>query len=154
MNFEQFVKDVIANGGGSYNPNFGTTNPNKWYMVSLPQYERVVNEDQIRHALEEMLAKSVDLTYHDPDYYIGAWFNQEDGKWYVDISQNIHSLKLAIKLGMAWGQKAIYDCANDRVIDLPSAQTAGTGYQKQTFINQEVERISSEVKSKWNKIGG
>lgn len=143
MNFRKLLLSVYAHGGGSYNPNYGTTNPDSGYMVSLPKFERIVEmrEDQLEAAIKEVSGLGYDYLIK-PNYFLGVW--EDCGKYYVDISENIDDLKSAVKAGMRRSQLAIFDCKKGSVISIPSMQTAGTYTQQNTFINLEAQRIAHE----------
>lgn len=50
------------------------------------------------------------------EVFVGVWTHK--GKTYVEPSVWIENRISAIALGQTWKQKAIYDCANDKCIDI------------------------------------
>ena len=53
---------------------------------------------------------------HAHKLYAGAWFDGENGTWYLDISECVPSESEALKLASSRGELAIWDVANQTEI--------------------------------------
>ena len=56
---------------------------------------------------------------HAHKLYAGAWFDGENGTWYLDISECVPSESEALKLASSRGELAIWDVANQTEIRVP-----------------------------------
>jgi hypothetical protein len=140
MNFEQFYQMILTNKGGSHNPTTGELNPITGYMVSLSEHEQVVDLDQFRAILLAAYTKEV-ADHLSPITFIGVWIN--GGKVYFDLSENIADKFTACYTGILRSQKAIWDCAKEENIYLPSPQRSGTSYQQQTYAKLKAREIAT-----------
>lgn len=98
------------NVGFSYNINNGDSNPDHGYMVSRAGHEEIVPQgaDIVAYGKHYFLRHAETLA--EDNAYMGCWF---DGSNFVfDISENVQTKEVAIELGSANNQQAIWDCAS------------------------------------------
>ena len=131
MNLSNLFYELALNDGFSYNVITGESNPTTGYMVSLNGYEEQFDFNDF----DNNILKSYFLNHleslNKEAAFLGGWL--DDNKVYLDVSINISDLETAIYTGIMNNQKAIYDCANKRSIDIPSPQTSGTMRQNRTY---------------------
>lgn len=114
--------------GFSYDPVTGQS-PESGYMVSLPGHTKAFpytpGDKESRQALVNNLADFVEeneAVLQDKSFYIGGWFNEDDGKFYLDISERVEDRYEAEALGAERNQIAIWD-----VVEADDIPTGGTG---------------------------
>jgi len=121
---------VKANGGLSVNMVNGSE-PTSGYMVAKgTEYGKTVSADDFYDPQKgpKILADYMKQNKADlgtGKNYLGLWHNTEDGKVYLDVSQNIQDKGAAISAGQARDQISIWDVAN-----FAEVQTGGTGVTK------------------------
>lgn len=122
---------VKANGGLSVNMVNGSE-PTSGYMVAKgTEYGKTVSAEDFYDSEKgpKILADYMKDNKADlgtGKNYLGLWHNTEDGKVYLDVSQNILSRTEAISAGQSRDQISIWDVAN-----FAEVQTGGTGVTKQ-----------------------
>lgn len=125
------LERVKANGGLSVNMVNGAE-PTAGYMVAKgTQYGQTVSATDFYDPSKgpQILANYMKQNKADlatGKNYLGLWHNTEDGKVYLDVSQNILSKTEAISAGQSRNQISIWDVAN-----FAEVQTGGTGVTKQ-----------------------
>ena len=125
------LERVKANGGLSVNMVNGSE-PTSGYMVAKgTAYGKTVSAEDFYDPAKgpKILADYMKENKSDlatGKNYLGLWHNTEDGKVYLDISENIQSKSEAISAGRSRDQISIWDVANFAEI-----QTGGTGVTKQ-----------------------
>lgn len=89
----------------------GQEAPSTGYMVSDGSRERSFAPNELTpEAIQNYVNEYRDgLTYGD---YLGGWFNQEDGRYYLDISRNVQDRAEAEAQARERGEFAIYDVAS------------------------------------------
>ena len=124
-NLKQFVQNTLSNNGCSYNLITTEINPNKGYMVAIPEKELIIaNFDKLTEkALQYKVAEFIKVNALiliggtvDENYFIGSWV--DNNKLYLDISVNVSIKNEAEFLGRKYKQIAIWDCANLTSINL------------------------------------
>lgn len=85
------------------NLNFITTG----YVVAVPQTQNSFGDEGLNKVLEIALKN---------DYCIGGWLNPQNGKFYWDASIVTDDLEKAKELGRKFGQLAIFDLDEQRII--------------------------------------
>lgn len=104
------------------------------YMVSIAQYEKTIqlksiddlNNLTIQKNVFDAILEKIDIitelrkNNRKNAFTIGAWYNGNDKKLYIDISININSKRDAIKQGVKNNQYCIYDITNGA--DIPLTQ--------------------------------
>ena len=125
------LERVKANGGLSVNMVNGSE-PTSGYMVAKgTEYGKTVSAKDFYDPQKgpKILANYMKENKADlgtGKNYLGLWHNTEDGKVYLDVSQNILSKTEAISAGQSRNQISIWDVAN-----FAEVQTGGTGVTKQ-----------------------
>ena len=122
---------VKANGGLSVNMVNGSE-PTSGYMVAKgTEYGKTVSAEDFydpekgpKILADYMKDNKADLA--TGKNYLGLWHNTEDGKVYLDVSENILDRGAAITAGQSRDQISIWDVAN-----FAEVQTGGTGVTKQ-----------------------
>jgi len=121
------LERVRENGGLSVNMVNGSE-PTGGYMVAKgSQYGSIASEADFYDSVKgpKILADYMKKNKSDlatGKNYLGLWHNKDDGKVYLDISENIQNVDTARTLGAKRDQISIWDVANFAEI-----QTGGTG---------------------------
>lgn len=115
-----------ANGGATFNRYLGDLAGAKLFAVSLyPDRSVVIDSPQPPlPLLREYVVNNLDLL-QDPRVAVGTWFDEEDGKSYLDLSATVPDRQQAIELGSRYNQISIFDLG--QMEDIP---TGGTGEAK------------------------
>lgn len=128
---------VTVNNGVTFNDN--QINPTSGFMVSFSGLELKLNINEFTvERLTEFCQDNDSILSTVENSFVGVWFNTDDNMYYLDISEQISDKEYALRTGMLRDQLAIYDCQNNAVINLPSRQKTGTGYQQKSYINSVV----------------
>lgn len=80
--------------------------PKGGYMVAVKGFEGVFSIENIKEI--ESYCKELRSKLKD-NQYVGGWLNTENGKAYIDVSENIMSKEQAIFEGRARKEIAIWD---------------------------------------------
>ena len=115
---KQRLDEIIARGGASLTKTLEYATIDSGYLVSVPsKYAKVltINDDY------DMMIKSIEDMTNEINVdglgaYVGLWVN--DGKLYIDLSIQFHSKGVAINIGRHFNQKAVWDVALDKAIEL------------------------------------
>lgn len=118
------VHDALANGGGTYDTLDGVSVGHGGYgfFVSLPAMygEEIQVSDLDSHAAFTEVCSAVErlLTWWEGEfdpagYYLGLWIDYDTNTVYIDASVFVEDYALAMTLGKAFNQKAIYECASN-----------------------------------------
>lgn len=106
-------------GGASYNPHTGQfirAGSQPGYAVGLVAGDgRLVDAAAFTPQDIEMVVRAHQDVYAHPDTIVGTW--QSDGKVAIDPAEVVPNLDDALIRAAARGQDAIYDIANDKVVD-------------------------------------
>ena len=92
------------------------------FIVSLIDYEyKTKNIDEVIN----LITKYIDIinTLKNKEkikktYFVGVWYNKDDGFYYLDISKHFEKLRDAKKFGEVNKQKAIYNLKDNKSIYL------------------------------------
>ena len=107
VNMKNLVNHIIENGGATYNLMEGQF-ITSGYMCAKAENEMIISEElTCNHILGYMAKYAVDLQKANAN--LGAWYNTEDGKTYLDTSYRFETLEEAIAFGKANNQLAIFD---------------------------------------------
>ena len=123
---------VRENGGLSVNMVDGSE-PTSGYMVAKgAQYGSIVEADDFYDPIKGPKALADYMKKHKTQLgggknYLGLWHNTEDGKVYLDVSENIQDRERAISAGQKQDQISIWD-----VVNFAEIQTGGTGSVEKT----------------------
>ena len=114
--FLPIIADVYnrsrQNGGSSTYMSTGLSinKNNKGYMVAKQNSnEKVLTDKEFTPIELERYAKENIEKLQEENAFLGTWFNDENGNWYLDSSEKIDSCILAMKLAIDRNQIAIYD---------------------------------------------
>ena len=113
-----------------HNKNEGSTFDQKGKVVTegysvsrYPERSRIIEGKEISaEQLEQYMKDNQDILSKNPNAVVGTWYNKEDGKTYLDISEVQKNLEKAKKVGIEANQIAIFDLKNFKEIS-----TGGTG---------------------------
>jgi len=125
--------------------------PDKGYMVSKPtRLSRIVPSKDFYDPKEGWKILREYEKEHSADLatgrnYLGTWENE--GKVFLDVSQNIMDRDKAISLGASRDQKKIWDVVNQREID-----TGGTGGVKKGSSHGGMERHLGNVRGREGRL--
>lgn len=104
---KNLVNYILENGGATYNcvnGEFITSG----YMCAKQENECIISEKLEEHHLLSYMAKyTKDL--QNANANLGAWYNTEDGKTYLDTSYRFETLEEAVAFGKANKQLAIFN---------------------------------------------
>lgn len=107
VNMKNLVNHIIENGGATYNLMEGQF-VTSGYMCAKAENEMIISEElTCNHILGYMAKYAADL--QKDNTCLGAWYNTEDGKTYLDTSYRFETLEEAIAFGKANNQLAIFD---------------------------------------------
>lgn len=126
------LERVRENGGLSVNMVDGSE-PTTGYMVAKgAKYGAIVDAEDFYDPIKGPKALADYMKKHKSELgggknYLGLWHNTEDGKVYLDVSENIQDKERAISAGREQDQISIWDVANFAEI-----QTGGTGNVEKT----------------------
>lgn len=126
----EIIKELEKNNGCNLDVNYNIKKLNDGYMVSLANYETIINlknglNDLItqKNIYDAIIEKQVIINNlrtftnnRKKSFYIGLWINE--GLLYIDISINLKKYQDAYSLGIKNNQFSIYDLKNDKSIEL------------------------------------
>ena len=108
---KEILRSIEETGGYSVHP-ITATSPTTGYMVAtVPDAEEKIDglEQVTGDKIRQYFEKHVDYLSKNPDLHLGGWFNLEDGKVYLDLSQRFEDLDDAIDTAVDKKQLAIWD---------------------------------------------
>lgn len=120
MLIKKIIEHVKKHGGLTLDHRNKPFAPKTGYMVSLLGYESKVRLDDV-NAIQERLSRYIDLVNDIRsntalDVKLGFWI--DDGELYIDVSQYVDDFELAMYLGKARSQLAIFDFSTNNAIKL------------------------------------
>ena len=140
MNLSILFSELSLTGGFSYNATTGSFNPSAGYMVSLTGFEEQFYFDDFENKdIKQYFVRHVKQLCKD-ESFLGGWV--DGNQVFLDVSINIDDLETAIYTGIMNDQLAIFDCANQRVITLPSPQRSGTMTQNRTYNEMKAKQLA------------
>lgn len=109
-------------GGCTYDVALHTPHvPTAGYAVSLPGTEELLRERSVDAVADYIDRHAAQLGGAVPDadgaprpVFLGTW--DEDGALVMDLSIVVPHKETALALGMAWGQRSVYDFGADTVV--------------------------------------
>lgn len=92
------------------------------FIVSLIDYEyKTKNIDEVINLITKYIDIINTLKNNEKvkkTYFVGVWYNKDDGFYYLDISKHFEKLRDAKKFGEVNKQKAIYNLKDNKSIYL------------------------------------
>ena len=87
--------------------------PTEGYMVGIPgpHAKTQTYAPNFHDLIDQREAISRLAEKHAHKLYAGAWFDGENGTWYLDISECVSTLEKALKLARERGELAVWDVA-------------------------------------------
>lgn len=106
------LENIIKNGGATLNSNGEIVNYNRGYQVSKKDCytSEVRNANKILRAVNSLLGT---ITAGE---FVGLWV--DNGLIYIDVSEHVERLSVAIVKGIERKQKSIFDWCMGRCIGL------------------------------------
>ena len=106
------LQKIIENGGATLNSNGASVQFNRGYQVSKKDCYtlNIKNIKKILHAVNSL------LNTVKPSEFVGLWV--DSGLVYIDISERVERLSVAIVAGIERKQKSIFDWCLSRCIGL------------------------------------
>ena len=145
MNLSNLFYELALNNGFSYNINTGESNPTTGYMVSLSGFEELFYFDDFESKnITNYIAKHINKL-SDEQCFLGGWVTEN--QVFLDVSINLQDLELAILYGINGDQQSIFDCANNKTIELPSPQRSGTMTQNKTYNDMKAKQLAFTIKT-------
>lgn len=108
--------------------------------------EKVVEGSEItKEQIDEFESANKDLLGKD-GHFVGTWFNEKDGKTYIDVMVNEKNLDAAKQIAEENEQLAIYDLKEKK--EIPIGEESGEGFQ---FYNpiKKVRDLVAEYREKF-----
>jgi hypothetical protein len=114
------------NQGSTFNLHKGDLGGTDHYAVSVHKGREVpvAGKDLDPAVVKDFIDKNHDLL-QDPANSMGTWFNPEDGKSYLDVSQTVPDLDQATKLGLDNDQLGIFDLKKFETLNLKRPMPEG-----------------------------
>lgn len=106
------LKKIIENGGATLNKDGASVSFNRGYQVSKKDCY-TLNVENVNGILKAVNGLLNSITAGE---FVGLWVDA--GLIYIDISERIDRLSVAIPLGVARKQKSIFDWCMSRCIGL------------------------------------
>lgn len=113
---DKVLESVATTGGASVNLASGSL-PANGYMVSRAGSEVVIDGGLTREHIAQF-AEAYHEELDNSDTYLGVWEDDETGLVYLDISDNLDNMDMAVALGVEREQLAIYAVENGETIRL------------------------------------
>lgn len=122
----QTIENGRLNGGGTYNIRFSSATRQfeaerfdftTGYMVSAAYGVENLPGLMLTVDALNLFILTYALDSLDCEFYLGLW-QDEAGNWSIDRSRHIMDRGQAEYMGRVYGQRAIWDCANNVSIDL------------------------------------
>lgn len=124
------VNAIRDRGGFSYRsgPREGqVVEPTMGYMVALPvsstlEARACLTFQRVKMRGLEVISKItrepqvVEALTHNPDLYMGGWHDTSTGLVFIELSINVRDREVALESARAWGQRAIYDLEQNKVV--------------------------------------
>jgi hypothetical protein len=110
------VHEILRNGGGTFNLDLSEAHHIDGYYSSVYGYEQTVSEEDFG---ESTLNAYLDMVEGHSDYLLGTWV--DEGLVYLDLTKHIPDKHTAIEFGLYNRQKAIWDIAGKKAIELDPA---------------------------------
>lgn len=107
-------QETLQNGGASYNL-YGIAPKDGFMVAQMGAEEVILKENFTEEILHNFINKNLNRL-KNKDICIGTWENE--GKIYLDLSQNIKNRNQAIKQGIINKQLAIFDLSSFNSIAL------------------------------------
>lgn len=103
----------MENGGSTTHLRWGDLSGVPLYVVSIyPDLGLIKEGKEIdREEMKGFIERHMDL-FADPRVCFGTWFNEDDGKTYIDINVVLADKEAAIELGRQYNQIAIFNLAS------------------------------------------
>ena len=99
---------TLKQGGCSIQPYYGGKTPEGGYMVALQGHERIISVENFTSIeVVKYLEEHSKLLMENPHLYLGTWVNE--GKVYLDLSENVQDLSVALQRGKERNQLAIFN---------------------------------------------
>ena len=122
MDLKSLFETIKNNNGATIDRYGDLVSLDRGYVVAVAGTESTISASDFTYeTFVESLFDSASLLKSDADLYtcnIGYWFNSENSTWYVDLSQIVQDLDLAIRLGKSRKQLAIFDLGSKSAITL------------------------------------
>lgn len=116
---KELIKDIInktlENGGTTTSILTKCMNPSAGFMCSIKDCDIVDINSFDSSCIEKIISENIYLLSKD-GVFLGTWV--DEGKVYIDISENITDIENAKTVGIARKQLAIFDCFKKEVIYL------------------------------------
>lgn len=104
------LKNIIANGGATLNKDGETVHYSRGYQVSFKDCYTF----DVRHVRKILNAVNGLLDGIGASEFVGVWI--DNGIAYIDLSERIDRLSVAMRLGIERDQKSIFDWCCNRCI--------------------------------------
>jgi hypothetical protein len=128
LNLTALIRDAALTGGGTYRIRFDgygfygkSMHFTSGYMVSKPNGVENVPAVAVSVSFLKAIIEAFDYQYalslDSANTYLGIWVDDK-GNWSIDVSECIDTEAAAYEIAYDRSQRAIWDNANGRAIDL------------------------------------
>jgi len=118
MELKEIVyKHIRETGGATVSSKGKLYTLKRGYAVGVaPDYTTEAWDYWIRADINSFFNRVLPILCADPRNHMGIWIDNSDGKMYLDVSRIYDDLQEALDTAKQYGQKAIYDFKNKKVI--------------------------------------
>lgn len=126
---------MATEGGFSYQV-LNHSMPEKGFMVSpYKDREKKMGPNSLtRRRVISYLINNADVLRRE-DHYLGGWLNQEDGQFYLDVSQRFDSREEALRVARANDQEGIFDLEKLETINARESELGGWTARRQVLAS-------------------
>ena len=110
----QLANCLLSNARSGYSVNIQGVEPRCGYMVGgIVQPLVYQNTASVNvHEVSSWIKAYINANNSDKNIFFGIWRNPENNQVFIDVSQQISDLDLALEVARNRGEIAIYDIAN------------------------------------------
>lgn len=114
-----------VNSEGGFTVHAGSnSSPSDGWMVSLENYEHAVPKEAFKAATIKKYVEQHKKVLSKPTNYLGAWFNKEDGKVYLDVTTRFGDKEKAIAAGRRRHQFGIFNIGTKEYVPVNAHKAA------------------------------
>lgn len=139
------------NDTGGFSLNANLVPPISGYMVSRKGMELKTNPAVGN--IEAYLSRYWNMV-NESKLFFGGWIDEVDGTLYLDVSENVESKEVALRLAFQRGQLAIYDVVNQETIYLPERKQMQDERSESVYLPERASRQRRVAECEGTKVKG
>lgn len=107
----QMAETHNRGGGATLSPRRGDLAGTDAYSVAIPGRTQIIDGKEITPDDVEAFVRANEDLLKDDRFAVGSWFNEEDGKTYLDVVVTVSDREQAVRLGQPdmWDQIGVFD---------------------------------------------